>query len=89
MKILSLALALAAPVVLGGCADYLNNRDTVTFGAGDAQAFNRASHVVDPWNRDSHNTAIASDGQWVDAAQRRRLILVPAGTAAPAPAASP
>lgn len=82
-----LALVLGLPVTLGGCADYLNNRDTVSFGAGDSQAWNIATQTVKPWNRDSHDTSIETDGAVVAAAQKRRLIL-PAGAGSGAAAAS-
>jgi len=48
---------------LGGCADYLERRDTVTFAAGEAQAWNRVVHTSDPWPPYVTNTRIASDGE--------------------------
>ncbi len=48
---------------MGGCADYLDRRDTVTLGAGDAQAWNRTVHAADPWPRYVMNTHIPGDGQ--------------------------
>ncbi|KPN62122.1 hypothetical protein K3X44_07850 [Aliiroseovarius crassostreae] len=44
--------ALVALVVAGlltGCADYLNNRDTVSAATGNAMDANTAIHVVSPW----------------------------------------
>lgn len=89
MKTLTLLLAVAAPVLLGGCANYLDHNDTVTFGAGDAVAWNKAAQIQDPWNRDSYATSISTDGEVVAAAQRRRLLLLPPGTATPPPATTP
>jgi hypothetical protein len=70
-----LALAMALP--LGGCVDSLNNRDTVTFGVGNAVAANRAIHTVDPWNPVSRETQIVTSGDMVIAARQRRLLLPP------------
>jgi len=50
---------------LGGCADYLERRDTVTFAAGEAQAWNRVVHTSDPWPPYVTNTRITSDGERV------------------------
>ena len=57
-----LLLALAASGLLAGCADYLNNYDTVTLAAGDAQKQNMLLHTVDPFNPQSQNTAIETNG---------------------------
>jgi hypothetical protein len=72
---------LAVVALLPGCADYLNNRDTVTLGAGNAVAANRAIHEVKPWNPDSRVTGIASNGDRVLAAQG--LLLLPPGAVPP------
>jgi hypothetical protein len=84
-------VVLGGAALLSGCADYLNNRDTVAFGAGDAVAWNRAAHKVNPYNRDSYAKSIRSDGTAVVVAQKRRYLplgitTAPAATAAPAPA---
>lgn len=62
------AVALAAPlaaVMLAGCRDnqYLDRRDTIRLGAGDAVAHNRAVHTVDPWPVYSKDRNIAVDGK--------------------------
>ena len=54
-----------ASVVLTGCADYMNHRDTITFGAGNAMEANKAIHIRDPFNPDSQNTRIYADGRSV------------------------
>ena len=41
--------ALAVVGLLAGCADYQNNRDTVSASAGNAMEANSAIHVVSPW----------------------------------------
>jgi len=56
-------LSCAALVALSGCADYMNHRDTITFGAGNAMEANKAIHVVNPLNPQSYNTKIYADGR--------------------------
>jgi len=55
---------------LGGCADYLERRDTVTFAAGEAQSWNRVIHTIDPWPPYVTNTRITSNGERVARATR-------------------
>jgi hypothetical protein len=63
MKI-RILLVLALPALCFGCsADYLNRYDSVTLAHGDAVKSNVALHTVDPFNPDSQNTHIESDGQ--------------------------
>ena len=62
---LDLLLGLIATIGLGGCADYLERRDTITFSAGEAQAWNKTVHVADPWPLHASNTRIDGDGQRV------------------------
>lgn len=50
-------------LLLSGCADYMNHRDTITFGAGNAMEANKAIHVVNPLNPQSYNTKIYADGK--------------------------
>lgn len=50
-------------LLLTGCADYMNHRDTITFGAGNAMEANKAIHVVNPFNPQSYNTKIYADGR--------------------------
>lgn len=61
--ILSAMVCLLPISVLGGCADYLERRDTVTLGAGDAQDWNKVVHTADPWPRYVMDTHIPGDGQ--------------------------
>ena len=39
---------LAGLLFLGGCADYMSHRDTVTVGAGSAKQANIGIHTVQP-----------------------------------------
>lgn len=52
-----------ACLLLSGCADYLNHRDTITFGAGNAMEANKAIHIINPLNPQSYNTRIYADGR--------------------------
>lgn len=47
-------------VVLGlaGCADYLNRRDSITLGAGNAAAGNTAIHTINPFPPEASNTTV-------------------------------
>lgn len=65
-------LALAATTLLGACTDmYLDRRETVSFGAGDAVAVNKVAHMVDPWPVRSGDRNIPHDGERMAAAAER------------------
>lgn len=62
---LTMATAIALSMLtLGACQErkynrYLHARDTITLGAGDAVAHNKAVHTIDPWpaySRKAHHT---------------------------------
>ena len=57
------ALLLAAAGLASGCADYLNHRDSITFGLGNAVEANKAIHIEDPFPPEAQRTRIASDGK--------------------------
>ncbi len=60
--------------LLAGCSDpglYLDRRDAIALGAGDAVAANAAMQTIDPWPPQSANTHIASNGQKMQAAIER------------------
>ena len=66
----------AAVIVLGawlaGCSDmYLDRRDSVALGAGDAIAANKVQEMVDPWPAGSGNRNIAFNGQKMQKAVQR------------------
>ena len=65
-------LALAATTLLGACTDmYLDRRDSVSFGAGDAVAVNKITQMIDPWPPYAGNRNIAFDGERMAAAAER------------------
>ena len=60
--------------LLAGCSDpglYLDRRDAIALGAGDAVAANAAMQTIDPWPPQSGNTHIASNGQKMQSAIER------------------
>lgn len=67
------ALALGLAFMLGGCADYMNNRDTVSLGAGDAVEANLGISTIDPFPAAAKNTNIRIDGRKVKQAHDRYL----------------
>ena len=65
-----------AALCLAGCAEsdlhhYLGHSETLTVGAGNAQAANRAIHEVDHWPETSRKTQIDLDGKRAALAVKR------------------
>ena len=68
----TLAVMLVLGTAVSGCSDmYYDRRETVSLGAGDALATNKATQTIDPWPRHSMNNRIAANGQLMQAAQDR------------------
>jgi hypothetical protein len=64
--------ALAATTMLGACTDmYLDRRETVSFGAGNASAANKAIQTIDPWPVYAAHQDIAYNGERAAAAAER------------------
>jgi hypothetical protein len=60
--------------LLAGCSDpglYLDRRDTIGLGAGDAVAANAAEQTIDPWPPQSGNTHLTANGQKMQSAVER------------------
>ena len=69
---LALLAALACTLLTGACTDmYLDRRETVSFGAGDAVAANKIAHMVDPWPVRAGDRNIAFDGERMQGAAER------------------
>jgi hypothetical protein len=69
-----IAAAGLVAALLAGCSDpglYLDRRDAIALGAGDAVAANAAMQTIDPWPPQSGNTRIASNGQLMQSAIER------------------
>ena len=43
--------------------NYLERKDTITSGAGDARDVNAATHIIDPWPRYVGNRRIPANGE--------------------------
>lgn len=56
-------LVLAVASLATGCADYMNHRDSITFGLGNAVEANKGIHIQDPFPQVAQNTRITSDGK--------------------------
>jgi hypothetical protein len=50
-------------LLLTACQDYAARRDTIAFHAGEAAAYNKAIHVIDPWPAAAARTDIDLDGE--------------------------
>jgi hypothetical protein len=81
------AVLLVSGASLGGCADYIEHRDTITLHAGEAQDWNRVVHASDPWPPYVMDTKIPGDGQRTAVVMRRYSTgNAQAGSSAPPPA---
>ena len=56
---------------LGGCADYLNHSDYVTFAAPDAQNTNIAVQTIDPWPPASRRALTGGSGKRIETVTER------------------
>ncbi|MCY1232434.1 hypothetical protein D9M68_214000 [compost metagenome] len=63
-------LVLAAASLISGCADYMNHRDSITFGLGNAVEANKGIHIQDPFPRVAQNTRISMDGKTIGKVMR-------------------
>lgn len=86
-----IALAAAIGATTIGCTDYLARRETLNMHSGEAMAYNRAIHIIDPWPAASANTRINSDSIKIEKALERYrngdAAAAPGATATPAPGA--
>ncbi|MBK9083217.1 MAG: pilus assembly protein [Rhizobiales bacterium] len=87
MKPLRIATAVTACLLLGGCADSLARRDTVSAHAGEAVAANKAVHIIDPWPRYGSAPGRSDGARIADAMTRYRTGVSPTTQKPNAPAA--
>jgi hypothetical protein len=69
-------------VVLGGCSEYLDRRDTIAKSGGNAVATNMMTQMVDPWPRESADRNIAFNGVRMEGAferYRNNRVIAPRG----------
>jgi hypothetical protein len=60
----AIIIALGLVSFLTACSDlYIDRRETVAFGAGDAVATDKVLQMIDPWPRDSANRNHSTNGQ--------------------------
>ena len=87
----SIRLGLLAGVLttLSACQSAFERKDTLGYGAGDAVAWNRTVHTIDPWPAASADTTIPVSGRRVAAAIERYENGGPAPLAAPPPGLVP
>lgn len=64
---------LAVAALVSGCADYMNRRDSVTLGSGNAMEANVGIHTITPFPAAAAHTYIPGDGRAVMTAQQRYL----------------
>jgi hypothetical protein len=72
--VVATAAAVGLGIWLGGCTQadqYLDRRETVSLGAGDAIAANQATQVVDPWPAYSGDKNLTFNGQKMQSAVER------------------
>jgi outer membrane biogenesis lipoprotein LolB len=65
-----LLLAASAAALLTACTSH-ERKDTLGYAAGDAVAWNRATHTIDPWPPYASNTNIPVSARRVAAAIER------------------
>jgi hypothetical protein len=64
MRLLCWSLLAAAALSLSGCSNqYFERKDSVTFSAGDAVAWNNAQMIDDPAPRRAYDTRIVTPGE--------------------------
>jgi hypothetical protein len=73
---------------LAGCDHWLARRETISYQAGDAVAWNRAVHTIDPWPAASADTTIPLSGRRVTTVIERYESGVPEETDASSGATS-
>ena len=54
--------ATALLVTLSGCAEYINNWDTVSARAGNAHMANTAIQEIEPWPPAAYRTTVGNGG---------------------------
>jgi hypothetical protein len=71
MSFIRLCLSGAVVAALPACQSTFARKDTIGYAAGDAIAWNKAIHTVDPWPLSSADTTIPVSGRKVAAAIER------------------
>jgi hypothetical protein len=86
MTALRFALAAALACTAAACTEYVERRETIAAHAGNAVAWNRAVHTIDPWPAEAARTDIPVSGRRVvDAIERYEAPKPPNGNGAAPP----
>jgi hypothetical protein len=71
-RVCAIVGALTVFTALAGCSDiYMDRRDGIALGAGDAVAANQMAQMYDPWPAHSGNVNYAANGQKMQSAIER------------------
>jgi hypothetical protein len=62
-----LTLVILASLQLAACDNYMDRRDSVSFGAGDAVAANKAMQIIDPWPQSARTIQHGVSGEQAEA----------------------
>jgi hypothetical protein len=62
------AAAVLCLLGLAACDKYADRRDQLTFGSGDAVAFNKAAQIIDPWPTAARTVTHGMRGEQAEAA---------------------
>lgn len=71
MHLLGSALGVSVALLVAGCEDYLERRDTVTLGVGDSIAVNKATQTINRWPNAAREDRWLSDGERARIAEAR------------------
>jgi PBP1b-binding outer membrane lipoprotein LpoB len=67
----SLACAVGLALLLAGCSEYTDRRETIALSGGNALATDRLTEMVDPWPAASADRNIAFNGSKMQSAVQR------------------
>ncbi len=76
VELVMAAAIMLTMVTIGGCAErkygrYLDARDTISLGAGDAVAYNKAVQTIDPWPVYARKKHQKTDGKRMNLGMKR------------------
>lgn len=60
---LATALLFLLITCLGGCHQYRDRSDRISYGLGDAVRVNNATHTIDPWPKTADNPNLDINGE--------------------------
>lgn len=71
LKLITWAGASLAAFGIAGCSEYLDRRDTLLLGAGEAVQTNIVTHQIDPWPAHAQQVYADTSGERVQHAMER------------------